>query len=361
MSIKKDKYFINLANNLARISSGYTGPNPSVGAIVVKNNEVISFGTTDSSGRPHAEINALKKLSKKDKRNSTMYISLEPCAHYGKTPPCVNNIVRSKLKKVVYSIDDIDSRTSGKSYKILKSKKIKVKKNLLINNSKKIYKNYFYSKKRKIPYIYGKIAVSNDFFLKDKNNFYMTNKKSLETVHMLRSRVNCILTTSKTINADNPKMNCRIEGLSNFSPQIAIIDKKLDIKKKSYLINNAKRNKTFLFYNSIDRKKIKYLKLKKIKLIHTPLLKNNLDINFILKQLYKYEISTLLVESGKSLIYSLINNGYLNEFYLFVSSKKVKKRGIIKMKNLKSIISNKFKYIKFNETFIDKDSLIHYY
>ncbi len=130
MSIKKDKYYITLANNLAKSCNGYTGPNPSVGAIVVKNNEVISFGRTSTSGRPHAEVNALKRLSSKDKKNSTIYISLEPCAHHGVTPPCVNEIIKSKIKRVVYSSIDPDVRTSGKSYKILKSKGIKVKKNL---------------------------------------------------------------------------------------------------------------------------------------------------------------------------------------------------------------------------------------
>ena len=122
---KKDKYFVGLANTLARNSLGYTGPNPSVGAIVVKNDAVISHGSTSHSGRPHAEINALNKLSNKQKKNSSIYISLEPCAHQGKTPPCVNKIIKSKPSKVVYSINDIDLRTSGKSYKILKSKKLK--------------------------------------------------------------------------------------------------------------------------------------------------------------------------------------------------------------------------------------------
>ena len=103
MSIKKDKYYISLANNLAKNSCGYTGPNPSVGAIVVKKDEVISFGTTSFSGRPHAEINALRSLSEDVKKNSTIYISLEPCSHYGKTPPCVNEIISSKLKLEVQS------------------------------------------------------------------------------------------------------------------------------------------------------------------------------------------------------------------------------------------------------------------
>ena len=95
MSIRKDKYYINIANNLATNLNGYSGPNPSVGAVVVKNNKIISFGNTGFLGRPHAEINALNKLSKTDRKNSTIYISLEPCTHYGKTPPCVNTIINS--------------------------------------------------------------------------------------------------------------------------------------------------------------------------------------------------------------------------------------------------------------------------
>ncbi len=361
MSIKKDKYYISLANNLAKNTCGYTGPNPSVGAIVVKNDVVVSFGTTSFSGRPHAEINALKNLSKDVKKNSTIYISLEPCSHYGKTPPCVNEIINSKLKRVVYSIDDVDLRTSRKSCKILKSKKIKVKRNLLNSSSKIIYKNYFYSKLINKPYVYGKLAISKDFYLKEKKNLYITNKESLKTAHVLRSRVNCILTTSKTVNDDNPKLNCRINGLYKFSPQIAILDKNLNIRKNSFLVLNAKKNNTFLFYNKINKNKMKFLKSKNVRLIYSPLYNNNLDFNFILKQLYKYEVSSVLVEGGKLLTFSLLNNDFFNEFYLFISSKRLKNRGILKFKNIKSNLSKKFKNIKFNETFLDKDNLIHYY
>ncbi len=361
MSIKKDKYFISLANNLAKTSLGYTGPNPSVGAIVVKKNKIISIGSTSSSGRPHAEVNALHNLSIKKKDNANIYISLEPCSHFGKTPPCVDIIIKSNLKGVIYSINDIDKRTSGKSYRILKSKNIKVRRNFSKNEAKLIYKNYFYSKKNNKPYIYGKLAISKDFFLKDKNHFYITNNRSLKTAHILRSRVNCILTTSKTINDDNPKLNCRLDGLEKFSPYVAILDKNLSIKKNSFIINNAKNNKTFLFYNRFDQKKIKFLKSKKVQIVYSPLANSNLDLNFILETLYNNEISSILVEGGKTLMSSLINNGYFNEFYLFVSSQRLKKRGILKLKNIKSILSKKFKNIKFNETFLDKDNLIHYF
>ena len=238
MSIKKDKYYIKLANNLALNHIGYSGPNPSVGTVIVKNDEIISFGNTSFSGRPHAEVNALKKLSKKQMKNSTIYISLEPCSHYGKSPPCVNKIIKCNVKRVVYSINDIDSRTSGRAFKIFKSKNIKVKKNLLNNYSRKIYKKYFYSKKKQIPYVYGKLAISKDFYIKDKKSFYITNDHSRNVSHILRSKVNCILTTHKTANDDNPKLNCRIDGLNKFSPSVAILDKNLNIKKNSFLILN---------------------------------------------------------------------------------------------------------------------------
>ena len=361
MSIKKDKYFVSLANTLARNALGYTGPNPSVGAVIVKNNNVISFGTTSKSGRPHAESIALKKLSNKIKKNSTIYTSLEPCAHYGKTPPCVNKIIDSKIRKVVYSSNDVDLRTSGKSFKILKSKKILVKKNLLKNSSKLIYKNYFYSKINNKPYVYRKLAISKDSYLKDKKNFYITNKLSLETSHILRSTVNCILTTSKTINDDNPKLNCRINGLRYASPKIAILDNNLRIKKNCFLVKNAKNNKTILFYNKKDNRKLKFLKSKKIILIHAPLYNNFLDFDFILKKLSKYEINSILIEGGKKLIMSLLNKNFFNEFYLFISCKNLKNRGSLQIKNIKSSLSNKFKNVKINETFLDKDNLIHYY
>tara|TARA_B100000029_G_scaffold52982_1_gene48096 strand:- start:6701 stop:7786 length:1086 start_codon:yes stop_codon:yes gene_type:complete len=361
MSIKKDKYYISLANNLALNSNGYTGLNPSVGVVVVKNDNVISFGSTGFTGIPHAEVDALNKLSKNEKKNSTIYISLEPCSHFGKTPPCVNKIIDSKIKRVVYSINDVDIRTSKKADKILKSKRIKVKNQLLKKISKTIYKNYFYSKKKKIPYVYGKLAISKDFYIKDKKNFYITNNYSLKTSHILRSKVNCIVASSKTINEDNPKLNCRINGLNKFSPYVAILDKNLNIKNKSFLVLNAKNIKTYLFYNKINKNKIKFLKSRKLRLIYSPLKNKKLDFNFILKKLYKLGISSVLIEGGKTLTISLLNRNFFNEFYLFISSQKLKKKGLLKVMNIKSKLSMKFKNIKYNETFLDKDNLIHYY
>ena len=136
MSTKKDKFnrkdhfYMNLALNLARERSGLTGENPSVGCIIVKNDEVISFGQTGFNGRPHAEYNAIRSC-KKNLKDSKIYVSLEPCTHYGKTPPCSKLIIKSKIKEVIFSIIDIDKRTANKSFKIFKKYNIKVKNGIL--------------------------------------------------------------------------------------------------------------------------------------------------------------------------------------------------------------------------------------
>ena len=171
MSSKKDKsnnldkYFMSIAMNLAKQRNGLTGLNPSVGCLIVKNNKILSFGQTGFNGRPHAESVAISKCKKNDLKDSSIYITMEPCTHYGKTPPCTNEIIKSKFKRVIYSINDIDKRTSNKAYSLLRSKKIKVSKGVLKSESKKIYKNYFQHKKYKKPFVAAKIACSSEFFI----------------------------------------------------------------------------------------------------------------------------------------------------------------------------------------------------
>ena len=153
MSTKKDKFtnqdknFMKLALNLANARKGLTGDNPSVGCVIVKNNNIISIGQTGYNGRPHAEHNAISNCLD-DLKNSKMYVSLEPCNHYGKTPPCTQNIIKNKISEVYYSIDDIDLKVKGKSYSILKKNNIKVKRGLLKNDAINLYRSYLINRKK---------------------------------------------------------------------------------------------------------------------------------------------------------------------------------------------------------------------
>ena len=139
----KDRYYMSLAINLAKNQKGLTGTNPPVGCVIVKNDQIVSYGATNINGRPHAETIALNK-NKKKISGSTVYLTLEPCSHYGKTPPCTRSLINSKVKKVIYSIEDQDIRSFNKAKRILRSKKINTKSGLLSKESKKLYKNYTY-------------------------------------------------------------------------------------------------------------------------------------------------------------------------------------------------------------------------
>jgi riboflavin biosynthesis protein RibD len=276
MSSKKDKlnnldiYFMSIAMNLARDRIDLTGLNPSVGCVIVKNNRILSFGQTGFKGRPHAETIAINKCKKNELKGSSIYITMEPCTHYGKTPPCTNQIVNSKIKKVIYSSNDIDKRTSNKAYSLLRLKKINVKKGLLKTESKKIYTNYFNQKKNKKPFVVAKIACSNDYYTRSRNKF-ITNEYSRNISHLLRYKFDSILITSKTVNADNSKLTCRINGLENHSPIRLIIDKNLKINKKCDVINDKNKNNTIIFHSTKDEKKIRYFKLRGIRLSYTDL------------------------------------------------------------------------------------------
>ena len=127
---KKHRNFLDLAFQLAEVNLGQTGTNPSVGSLIVKNNSVLSSGVTSVNGRPHSEYNALNKL--KGCRGASLYTTLEPCTHFGKTPPCTNKIIKANISKVYYAIDDIDLRTANKAFSILKKKKNKSKKKTII-------------------------------------------------------------------------------------------------------------------------------------------------------------------------------------------------------------------------------------
>ena len=366
MSLKKDRFnsfdkkYMRFAINLAKNQNGLTGTNPSVGCVIVKNKKIISYGVTNFNGRPHAEAIALNK-NKHNNSGSSIYLTLEPCSHYGKTPPCTKAIIKSKVKKVYYSIEDTDLKCFSKSKKILKSKNIYTKSGLLIKNVKKLYKNYDYIKKNKMPYVIGKLACSSNLYIL-KNNKLITNEHSRKVGHLLRYKNQGILTSYKSINTDNPKLNCRINGLENFSPIKLIIDKDLKINTSSYIVNNSYKSKTVIFHNSKNIKKINKLKFNKIKLIYLDINKYGyIDFKKIFLKIYDMGIHNLLVESGNTLTSNILKEKLFNEFYLFKSSKNINNKNAIHVKNINKTLNKTFKSKKNINTYLDNDSLIHYY
>ena len=313
---RNHNFFSNLAFNLAEINLGKTNKNPSVGCVIVKNNSVISSGTTSYNGRPHAEFNALNKnINFKD---SNMYVTLEPCTHFGLTPPCTNIIKKKKIKNIYYNFNDPDLRTYKKANKILKNVK-KIKK---INiRYKNFYKSYFLNKVKNFPLVDAKIAVSKDFFTINKKNKWITNFRSRQVGHLIRSKYDCIVSTSYSINKDNSMLNCRIEGLNNNKPDLIIIDRYLKLKKKLRLLNSSTRRKIYLFTFSNDKKKISFFKKKKIRIIKMQKLEDKIDFENLFKGIMKIGKGRVLIESGLVFLNQLFKYKLINNLYLFKSSK----------------------------------------
>ncbi len=366
MSLKKDSFStfdiknMSFAINLAKNQNGLTGTNPSVGCVIVKNKKIISYGVTNLNGRPHAETIALNSCQK-NTSNSLIYVTLEPCSHHGKTPPCTNAIIKSKAKKVYYSIEDSDVRSFNNSKKILKSKKISVESGLLKKETKKLYKNYDYVRKNKMPYVIGKLACSSNFYILT-NNKPITNDHSRKVSHLLRYQNQGILTSYKTINSDNPKLNCRIKGLEKFSPTRLILDKDLKVKVNSFIVSSSSKYNTVIFHSTNNKKKINYLRRKKIKLVFVALNKyGSMDLKFIFKKIYENGIHNMLVECGSKLTNNILKEKLFNEFYLFKSNNKIINKDRINVKNINKNLKIIFKNKENINTYLDKDSLIHYY
>ena len=342
------KLYLDLAFKIAEKHLGKTRLNPSVGAIVVKNNSVVSSGITSFNGRPHAEFNALK--SQKNLNGADLYTTLEPCTHYGVTPPCVNIIIKKKIKNVYYAFNDPDYRTFKTAKKFLKRKKIncKIIKNKKFNN---FYSSYFFNKKFKTPYISAKIAISKDFYSINKKSKWITNEHSRNIGQLLRSRNDCIFSTSKTINADNSLLNCRIEGLNNYKPDLFIIDLKLKLKKKLSLIKLAHKRKTFLITLIKNKKKVLFFKNKGFKIIFIKSLGTKNDFNLMLKQIFRLGYSRAFFETGLTFLNTLLDFKLVNYLYLFQNKNKLGKNGLNNdhLINLHKIKLNKKARVNLND------------
>ena len=357
---QRDRFYMNLALNLARERTGLTGENPSVGCVIVKNDELISIGQTGINGRPHAEYNAIKS-SKFNLKGSKLYVSMEPCTHYGKTPPCTNLIIKSKIKEVIFSIIDVDKRTQSKSFKVFKDKNIKVKSGLLKNEANKIYKSYIYNKNKNLPFVTGKLAVSKDNFIFSKNKKRITNRYSDNITQLLRYKNDSILISSKTLNIDNPKLNCRISGLSKNSPKRVILDKNLSTKQTSYIFKTSNRKNTIIIYSNGTKKKINQFKKNGVKLIKLSNKSDGFfDLKLILNKIYLLGCRNLLVEGGKTLTNNFLENNLFNQFFLFQSNRNLGKNAKLNVASQLRQLSFKYKTKRKLNSFTGNDIIYLY-
>ena len=333
-----------IASRMAFRAKGTTAPNPNVGAIIVKDGKIISRGWTGKNGRPHAEFNAIKRIKNKKKLNgATLYCTLEPCSHKGKTGPCADLILKHGFKNVFISSIDKNKFVDGKGIQKLKQNNVNVK---FIRNKKiNLFNNIFFNSiNKKKPFLTLKIASTIDSKIATSNfeSKWITSKASRLIGHSLRFRNDCLLTTSQTVLKDNPLLDCRLDGLESYSPDIFILDRelKIDLSKKVFRKNNRK---IFILHNIIPTK-IKSLryKKKKIELISVSQNNGSLDIKEVLKKITDYGYQSILVEGGGKISASLLSNNLVDNIYWFKASKFIGQEGIsaiekLGIHNMKSI------------------------
>ena len=322
-----DTVFLNICINLAKKNMGKTSPNPSVGCVIVKNGTIISTGITSFGGRPHAEHNAIAKISDNvaNLSGSTLYVSLEPCCHQGQTGPCSDLIIKNKIARVVIAAIDSDKRMAGKSIEILRQSGIIV--DLIeIDEAYEVNKAFFKARKVQMPYVTLKIASSLDgkTSLINGQSKWITSSKSRKYGHYLRHLNDAILIGKNTLIQDNPSLDCRIAGLEEDSPIKIIITNKLDFDDNYKIFN--KKVKTIVIYDEKNPENQKNLQKfaridKNIEFLGAPSIDGLIDLDYCLKELNKLSINSLLIEGGSAIATSFLKKNLVDEIFWFKSNK----------------------------------------
>ena len=325
---------------LAILGTDSVKSNPLVGCVIVLNNEIIAEGYHKDYGGPHAEVNAINKIKNKEiLKNATLYVNLEPCSHYGKTPPCINIIIENKIKEIVIANHDPFCMVNGKGIRALK-KHANVITGVLEKEAYNINKKYFNRKKQNKPYIILKWAESKDGFINDISPgiTQISDDKSIYLSHKWRNEIDAILVGSNTIMCDNPLLTTRyIKNGAN--PIRVTIDMRNRLTHLNYNIFNSDA-KTIVFNKSLNKQidNIQYIKISKNDILVTSKLK------YILSTLYKLNIKSIIIEGGAILINQFINENLWDEARVF-ASKKIIKKGIKapileKLENIKKLKNN---------------------
>ena len=305
-----------VALDLAKKGLGHVYPNPCVGAIVVKNDKIVGEGYHAKAGGHHAEVMAINEAGKLA-HDADLYVTLEPCNHYGKTPPCAELIVKTGFRKVFIACKDSNPLVSGKGIEYLKSKNIEVEQGILESEAVNLNKGFFKRIKEKKPFITIKIASSIDgnTSLKSGESKWITSKYAREDVQKLRANACAILTGVGTVNNDNPNLNVR-KRKSNLQPKRFILDSHLSIKHDLSILQ---QENIFLFYGEDTNNNFENLIKTKAKLVKIPLENKQIDLSSFISHLEEYGVNNLLVEAGPNLTGSMVEAGYYDDLIIYIA------------------------------------------
>ncbi len=305
----EDKLYMLRAMELAKLGLGSVSPNPMVGCVIVHGNQIIGEGWHQKYGGPHAEVMAIGQVKNKALLpESTVFVSLEPCAHFGKTPPCADLLVNHRVKKVVISNKDINPLVAGSGIQKLRNAGIQVQEDFLLNEGEEVNKRFFTFFKNKRPYIILKWAQTADGFIARENydSKWISSPLSRKLVHKWRSEEDAIMIGTNTAKYDNPMLNVR--DWSGKNPVRIVMDRHLKLAENLHVFD---RDQMTIVYNLMTDSKDKNLEYVKL----SP---NHFWEN-IFSDLHQRKIQSVIVEGGATILKELIEGGMWDEARVFVS------------------------------------------
>jgi diaminohydroxyphosphoribosylaminopyrimidine deaminase/5-amino-6-(5-phosphoribosylamino)uracil reductase len=316
-----DLRFMQLALSLGRRGLGRTAPNPAVGAVVVKDGVILGRGWTQPGGRPHAETEALKRAGKEAK-GATLYVTLEPCSHQGKTPPCVDAIIRSGIARVVSALEDPNPEVAGQGYARLRERGIAVEAGLEAAAAARQHAGHIRRMRDGRPQVLLKLAASADgkAGLLGRKPAGITGEAARARVHQMRAEYDAILVGIGTVLSDDPHLTCRLPGMMEWSPVRVILDARLRIPLATSIVGTARETPTWVFTTpNASPVAEDILKAKGVEVFRVDGKDGRLDLKAVLKALAGRGITRLMVEGGPTVAAAFIKADLVDEAALFRS------------------------------------------
>ncbi len=330
MAQNSDARLMSLALALGRRGLGRTWPNPAVGAVIVRDGSIAGRGWTQPGGRPHAEIEALRRASEAA-RGGTIYVTLEPCAHFGKTPPCADAVIAAGIARVVSALEDPNPEVCGAGHARLRAAGIAVEVGLGAEQARRDHAGHLRRMRDGRPHVLLKLAVSADgkAGAAGRRQLAITGEAVRERVHLMRAQSDAVMVGIGTVLSDDPMLTCRLPGMAAYSPLRIVLDCGLRVPPRSRLVETANQTPVLVMAAKEASQSAEIaLRQKGVDVVRSTASGGNLDLVAALKRIAARGVTRLMVEGGPTLAASLLAADLVDELHVFTSSRIVGADGI---------------------------------
>jgi diaminohydroxyphosphoribosylaminopyrimidine deaminase/5-amino-6-(5-phosphoribosylamino)uracil reductase len=321
---KTDENMMREALRLAKKGMGRTSPNPVVGAVIVREGKIIASGYHKRAGENHAELEALRKMRGRARENDVLYVTLEPCHHHGRTPPCTQAILKKGLKKVRVGMRDPNPGVTGGGCEFLTQRGVEVESGILESECRKLNETYTKFVLTGRPYVVAKSAMTLDGWVATSSGHsqWVTNEMSRQFVHQLRDRLDGVMVGVGTVLADDPSLTTRLKRGRGRDPVRIIVDTHLRTPDRAKVLNSKSSSETLMVVGpDVPPERLRRVEREGVSILTCPTKQGRIDLGVLLDLLGGRDMTSVLVEGGSAIMGSLISEGLIDKFYIFKAPK----------------------------------------